>query len=372
MIDPVTRLYASGVLVINDRTPADRVNGAEVLAEYPALTDEHPYIFASGDDQPWFNERNEIYMVRFGSAVKPTSCAFWFQRCALTEIDFTNFDGSEVTTMRTMFEGCQNLEDVLNIPELPALQTARLMFSACSAITDIDLSGINAVSLTETLDMFKGCASLLRVDISGIKSSVQTCDRMFANSGASAPDMVLETITATSAADFSGATSSANMFRGCTSLVGGAGTVFDSTKIDKAYARLDGGSASPGYFTRQNSENLYLGASPLRISSPNNNVEVCDLVDGHNTYEIIPHGRGGSVELFFVNSKGQTITTGVYDPIIFTITEGETVTLVNLPTSGVTFNALRQNGKLYFNFGDTNDPAYFDYADIYSPEVFAV
>ena len=44
-------------------------------------------------------------------------------------------------------------------------------------------------------------------------------------------------------------TSSSSMFGGDTKLVGGAGTVFDSTKTNKTYARIDGGTSSPGYFT---------------------------------------------------------------------------------------------------------------------------
>ena len=39
------------------------------------------------------------------------------------------------------------------------------------------------------------------------------------------------------------------LFSGCTKLVGGAGTAYSSTKIDKTYARIDGGTSSPGYFT---------------------------------------------------------------------------------------------------------------------------
>ena len=35
----------------------------------------------------------------------------------------------------------------------------------------------------------------------------------------------------------------------CTSLVGGAGTLFDATVLDKTYARPDGGTEAPGYFT---------------------------------------------------------------------------------------------------------------------------
>ena len=44
-------------------------------------------------------------------------------------------------------------------------------------------------------------------------------------------------------------TSSSNMFNDCKKLIGGAGTVYDSQKIDKTYARVDGGTDSPGYFT---------------------------------------------------------------------------------------------------------------------------
>ena len=38
------------------------------------------------------------------------------------------------------------------------------------------------------------------------------------------------------------------MFTGCTNLVGGNGTTYDSTKVDKTYARIDTASTR-GYFT---------------------------------------------------------------------------------------------------------------------------
>ena len=39
------------------------------------------------------------------------------------------------------------------------------------------------------------------------------------------------------------------MFGGCTALVGGAGTSFNNSNIDKSYAHIDGGTSNPGYFT---------------------------------------------------------------------------------------------------------------------------
>jgi hypothetical protein len=50
-----------------------------------------------------------------------------------------------------------------------------------------------------------------------------------------------------------GANSSTNMFAACTSIVGGKGTVYDSSHWDKEYARIDGGpgSETPGYLTEK-------------------------------------------------------------------------------------------------------------------------
>jgi len=39
------------------------------------------------------------------------------------------------------------------------------------------------------------------------------------------------------------------MFYGCSNLVGGAGTVYSSSYVDATYAKVDGGTASPGYLT---------------------------------------------------------------------------------------------------------------------------
>ena len=47
-------------------------------------------------------------------------------------------------------------------------------------------------------------------------------------------------------------TSSSSMFYSCTNLVGGAGTTYNSNnKTDITYAKVDGGTANPGYFTEK-------------------------------------------------------------------------------------------------------------------------
>ncbi len=59
----------------------------------------------------------------------------------------------------------------------------------------------------------------------------------------------LKTIYVDSSFDTSSVTNSTDMFKGCTSLVGGANTAYDENHVDATYAHIDGGTSNPGYFT---------------------------------------------------------------------------------------------------------------------------
>ena len=52
------------------------------------------------------------------------------------------------------------------------------------------------------------------------------------------------------------------MFNNCTSLVGGQGTTYDDSHIDKTYAHIDGGTSNPGYFTDKNAPVAYACYTP--------------------------------------------------------------------------------------------------------------
>ena len=58
----------------------------------------------------------------------------------------------------------------------------------------------------------------------------------------------LKTIYASNKFNTSKVSNSSYMFSNCTSLVGGAGTTYNSSHSDKTYARIDS-SSTPGYFT---------------------------------------------------------------------------------------------------------------------------
>ena len=62
-------------------------------------------------------------------------------------------------------------------------------------------------------------------------------------------------------------TESADVFKDCTSLVGGAGTPYDGSHIDYTYARIDGGSDNPGYFTAK-AGGTGGGTSPEKCAKP--------------------------------------------------------------------------------------------------------
>jgi hypothetical protein len=62
----------------------------------------------------------------------------------------------------------------------------------------------------------------------------------------------LTTIYAGSGWSTNAVTSSTDMFKNCTNLVGGKGTTYDANHVDKTYAHIDGGPSNPGYFTAKN------------------------------------------------------------------------------------------------------------------------
>ena len=59
----------------------------------------------------------------------------------------------------------------------------------------------------------------------------------------------LKTIYTSDIFNTNSVTSSSNMFSNTTNLVGGAGTTYNNSYDDKTYARIDGGTSRPGYFT---------------------------------------------------------------------------------------------------------------------------
>ena len=166
---------------------------------------------------------------------------------ALSSLDLSNFDTSSVTDMTGMFNYCNALTSLdLSSFDTNSVTNMSKMFNECNALASLDLSNFDTGKVTNMSYMFNYCYALTSLDLSSFNiNNVTTMLNMFFFC------YNLTTIYVAPGTDWSASetlTDSGYMLY-CASLTGGAGTKFDSTKHDKTYARVDGGTDSPGYFT---------------------------------------------------------------------------------------------------------------------------
>ena len=91
------------------------------------------------------------------------------------------YDTSNVTDMRYMFEGCSSLESLdLSGFDTSNVTDMRYMFHGCNSLESLDLSGFDTSNVTDMRCMFHGCNSLESLDLSGFDTSnVTDMDSMF-------------------------------------------------------------------------------------------------------------------------------------------------------------------------------------------------
>ena len=173
-----------------------------------------------------------------------TNMSYMFYGSQATTLDLSNFDTSNVTNMSSMFYGSQATTLDLSNFDTSNVTSMGNIFQY-SAATTIVVSKLNTSKVTNMNHMFYG-SKVTTLDLSGFDTSnVTDMYQMFYSCSN------LKTIYVSDKFNTDKATNSYNMFRGVTKLVGGAGTIYDSTKTDKTYARIDGGSSNPGYFTKK-------------------------------------------------------------------------------------------------------------------------
>ena len=177
-----------------------------------------------------------------------TSMFDMFGSCtSLTSLDLTGFKTENVTDMFGMFQNCRKLTSI----DVSGFKTDKVtnmsaMFWGCSGLTSLDLTGFKTDNVMFIDNMFWGCSDLTTLDLSGFKTeNVLYMIGLF--SGCSC----LKTIYVGDGWSTAKVTDGKDMFKDCTSLVGGAGTTFDATYTDNTYARIDGGASNPGYFTEK-------------------------------------------------------------------------------------------------------------------------
>ena len=173
---------------------------------------------------------------------KVTNMSSMFMGSSATTLDLSNFDTSKVTNMSGMLSWSKATTlDISNF-DTSKVTNMNAMFRQSSA-TALDLSSFDTSNVTNMSFMFYGTKATI-LDVSNFDTSkVTNMSDMFDASYS------LKTIYVSSKFVTTAVTNSKDMFTSCTKLVGGAGTKYNSSYVDKTYARIDGGTSNPGYFT---------------------------------------------------------------------------------------------------------------------------
>ena len=166
----------------------------------------------------------------------------------LTSVNFTGWDTGSCTHFGAMFNNCDSMK-VLDVSSFDTHNAENFdqVFEYCYNLEQIiGLENWDTSNVWDFWEMFYCCYKLKELNLSSFNTSkVQCTYRTFASCSS------LQTIYVGEGWDMSNVwESSAGMFSGCNSLVGGEGTRFaDLNVTDLTYAKVDGGAENPGYLT---------------------------------------------------------------------------------------------------------------------------
>ena len=105
-----------------------------------------------------------------------TDCSSMFADCEdIIEIDFSNFNTSEVSFMPQMFRDCSSLKSI-NFRNFNTSKTIYMgyMFYNCSSLESLDLSMFDTKELLSMRFLFDGCSSLISLNLSNFDTSLVT------------------------------------------------------------------------------------------------------------------------------------------------------------------------------------------------------
>ena len=114
----------------------------------------------------YFNHSNNSIELFWNKTIN--NCGYMFFQCSnIIEIDFANFNTSQVTRMNQMFYGCKSLISLdLSSFNTSKLETTKSMFYNCILLTSLNLSNFNTSNLKGMKSMFYYCKSLKTLNLS--------------------------------------------------------------------------------------------------------------------------------------------------------------------------------------------------------------
>ncbi len=193
---------------------------------------------------------------------KVTDMSLMFSNCdSLISININSINTQNVTSMTYMFKNCQSLVtlDLSNFNTTNVIKMSN-MFAQCSNLVDLNITGFDTQNVESTDAMFLGCTKLTSLDLSSFNTAkVKNMDGMFNDCTTLKTILVgkgWNTALVRGKEEVHGKTiyyyeKGGILFSNCPNLIGGKGTKYNSEKIDKEYARIDGGISAPGYFTEK-------------------------------------------------------------------------------------------------------------------------
>ena len=203
--------------------------------------------------------------VTFNSA-NVTNMQGMFKDTKATSINLTSLNTSKVINMISMFEGSNAISLNLNSFNTTNVVSMISMFQNSKA-TSLSLTSFDTKNVKDMTNMFSGSAAT-SINVSSFNTSnVASMGGMFSSTKATTLDLSsfntskvtnmnymfnkaanLKTIYASNNFVTTRVNTSTNMFNGDTNISGGFGTKYNSSKIDKTYAKIDNCN-NRGYFT---------------------------------------------------------------------------------------------------------------------------
>ena len=219
--------------------------------------DINNYYIENDSNSPYSTITTAVFDESFAE-YKPTSTAYWFQKCSLltsiiglenlktdnvwnmhdmfshcsslTSLDLSGFKTDNLTDMTQMFDGCSGLKS-LNVSgfKTDKVTTMWAVFRGCSSLTSLDVSGFKTDNVTLMTQMFYNCSSLTSLDVSGFKTDKVTRmeDLFYGCSGVTKLDV--------SGFKTNNATSIYGMFEHCSSLTSLDVSGFRTDKVTRIH-----------------------------------------------------------------------------------------------------------------------------------------
>ena len=189
-----------------------------------------------------------------------------FSGCSsIVSIDLSKMDASSITTMKEMFLSCSSLRD-LNLTnfDTKGCKNMNNMFKGCTSLKFLDLSSFNTIQVTNMKEMFSGCSSLTYLDLSNFDTpALKYIDKMFL-------DCKKLTSLEISKFDTTSITNMNGLFTNCSSLVHLNLSNFDTSLVTNVNAMFRGCSSLEDiYFPKintssiKNMNDMFYGCSSL-------------------------------------------------------------------------------------------------------------